>query len=323
MSAAHKHLAWMQRPERGHEIWIRVLAFGARTSGRRFTRLFLYPVAAWFWIRTPAARLDSARYLGRVLNEPITARHTFQHYLAFAATILDRMYFLQGRRDLFELEIFGRETLFARLAEERGVFMVGAHMGSVESLRAIGPRQAGRRVTMAMFEKNAQQIGRFLRAIDPSLQDDIVALDRPGAIMVLHERLMRGDMVGLLADRSFGPETTIPVPFLGTEAPFPSGSFRMASVMRCPVVMMAGLYLGGNRYQLHFVPVADFSNVGRGPERQVAVTAAVQAFAVTLERFCRLAPYNWFNFYDFWKTHDESVLTAPGSQKPGETVSSL
>ncbi|MGH1358502.1 MAG: acyl-CoA synthetase [Burkholderiaceae bacterium] len=314
---------WTERPERGSEWLMYLMLRVTNWVGRPSARLLLWPIAAFFWLRTPVARADSARYLARILGRPVGWRDTYRHYRTFAATILDRVFFLSGREDEFDIQIVGEEHLLKSLQGKTGVILVGAHMGSVESLRAIGPRQAGRRVTMAMFEKNAQQIGRFLRAIDPSLQDDIVALDRPGAIMVLHERLMRGDMVGLLADRSFGPETTIPVPFLGTEAPFPSGSFRMASVMRCPVVMMAGLYLGGNRYQLHFVPVADFSNVGRGPERQVAVTAAVQAFAVTLERFCRLAPYNWFNFYDFWKTHDESVLTAPGSQKPGETVSSL
>jgi predicted LPLAT superfamily acyltransferase len=24
-------------------------------------------------------------------------------------------------------------------------------------------------------------------------------------------------------------------------------------------------------------------------------------FAERLEHYCRLAPYNWFNFYDFWR----------------------
>jgi predicted LPLAT superfamily acyltransferase len=28
----------------------------------------------------------------------------------------------------------------------------------------------------------------------------------------------------------------------------------------------------------------------------------VQAYADSLARLCRLAPYNWFNFFDFWKS---------------------
>lgn len=291
--------------------------------GRRFARLLLWPIAAYFWIRTPTARADSARYLTRVLRRPARWRDTYQHYLTFSATILDRIFFLSDRQEEFDLRITGEEHLLELLRSQTGVFLVGAHMGSVESLRAVGPRHSGRRIAMAMFEENAQQIGRFLRAIDPSLQDDIVPLDRSNSMIILHERLKRGDMVGLLADRSVGPEITISVPFLGEEAPFPSGVFRMASVLRCPVLAMAGLYLGGNRYQLHFAPVADFSGVGRGPERQEAIAEAVRAYAANLERFCHIAPYNWFNFYDFWKSDDNPATSSARAVRPGQSATPL
>jgi predicted LPLAT superfamily acyltransferase len=73
---------------------------------------------------------------------------------------------------------------------------------------------------------------------------------------------------------------------------------RMAALLRCPVVFMAGLYLGGNRYALRFEPIADFSSSPPTPE------AALAAYVACLERHCRAAPYNWFNFYDFWAPAD-------------------
>ena len=63
---------------------------------------------------------------------------------------------------------------------------------------------------------------------------------------------------------------------------------------------MTGLYLGGNRYAIHFDTLADFSNVARG-QRDAAVQAALQRYAVLLDQYCRQAPYNWFNFFDFWQ----------------------
>jgi predicted LPLAT superfamily acyltransferase len=74
----------------------------------------------------------------------------------------------------------------------------------------------------------------------------------------------------------------------------------MAAMLRRPVFFMAGIYLGGNRYQIHFEPLADFSATPRG-ERDAAMRAAQQHYAGRLSHFCRLAPYNWFNFYDFWQ----------------------
>ena len=65
---------------------------------------------------------------------------------------------------------------------------------------------------------------------------------------------------------------------------------------------MAGLYLGGGRYQLRFVPLADFSESGEsaGAARDAAVQAAVVRYAQLLEQHCRETPRNWFNFFDFW-----------------------
>ncbi len=63
---------------------------------------------------------------------------------------------------------------------------------------------------------------------------------------------------------------------------------------------MTGLYLGGNRYRIHFEPLADFSCVQQG-ERDAAIVQAQAQYVARLEHYCRLAPYNWFNFFDFWQ----------------------
>ena len=71
---------------------------------------------------------------------------------------------------------------------------------------------------------------------------------------------------------------------------------------------MAGLYRGGRDYDLRFVELADFSAVAGPGERDTAVRAAMQRYVATLERLCREAPYNWFNFYDFWADDDSSTV---------------
>jgi predicted LPLAT superfamily acyltransferase len=74
----------------------------------------------------------------------------------------------------------------------------------------------------------------------------------------------------------------------------------MAAMLQRPVFFMTGLYLGGNRYRIHFEPLADFSDTPRS-ERAAAMQAAQQRYAERLSHYCRLAPYNWFNFFDFWE----------------------
>ena len=83
---------------------------------------------------------------------------------------------------------------------------------------------------------------------------------------------------------------------------YPSGPLRMAAMLKQPVYFMAGIYLGGNRYRVHFELLEDFSTVGRA-QREAAMQSLLDKYVAALERHCRAYPYNWFNFYDFW---DES-----------------
>jgi len=185
------------------------------------------------------------------------------------------------------------------LRRQPGALLMGAHLGSFEVLRAVGHTQAHAPVTMLMFEENARKINTILHAINPAAQQDVVALGRPDSMLKARDRLEAGSLVGMLADRSLANDSTAECLFLGEVARFPLGPWRMAAMLRRPVFFMAGLYLGGNRYELHFEPLADFSNTER-KDREAAMAAAMQAYADRLADFCRRAPYNWFNFYDFW-----------------------
>jgi predicted LPLAT superfamily acyltransferase len=133
---------------------------------------------------------------------------------------------------------------------------------------------------------------------------DIVALGRPDSMVELARRLDAGALAGVLADRTLGDEPAVQVEFLGRPAAFPTGPMRMAAALRQRVMFMAGLYRGGNRYDIRFEPLADFGDldgVSRA-ERDRRIEQAVHAYAKCLERHARDAPSNWFNFHDFWRS---------------------
>ena len=214
---------------------------------------------------------------------------------------------VDGRKVLFDIEVHGEETLRRLLAGGKGLFLIGAHLGSFEVIRAVGRKVADLRVAMVMHEGNAQKVNAMLAAINPQAVQDIIGLGHIDSMLKVWERLDEGCAVGMLADRTSGNDTLYPVQILGTNANLPRGPFRMAAVLRRPVVFMTGLYLGGNRYAIHFDPLADFSGAARAgragrAERAAAVEAAITRYAALLDQYCRKAPYNWFNFFDFWQS---------------------
>jgi predicted LPLAT superfamily acyltransferase len=291
---------WTQRPERSNLAILRLMVWISLRLGRPIGRLVLHGIAAYFLAFAPAARRASTAYLRRALRREPTLADRYRHFLAFASTIHDRVYLLNERFDLFDIEIVGEEVITAAMTDGRGVLLMGAHLGSFEVMRALGRRQTGKEISMMMFEENARKINATLAAINPAATQDIIPLGRMDSMLAAREKLEAGHLVGMLADRGLGGDPTHAIDFLGASALFPLGPFRVAAMLRRPVLFMAGLYLGGNRYRIHFAPLADFSSVERGG-RDAAIAEAQQAYAARLEQHCRQAPYNWFNFFDFWQ----------------------
>ena len=275
-------------------VWISL------TFGRRIGRVVLYGIAAYYVLFTAAARRASRAYLGRALGRWAEWSDGFRHVLSFASTIHDRIYLLNDRFDLFDIEVVGAGALLASLERQPGALLIGAHLGSFEVLRAVGRGRAGLKVAMLMYEENARKINATLAAINPAATEDIIALGRMDSMLQARDKLDQGYVVGMLADRGLGGDATVDCEFLGEMAPFPVGPWRMAAMLRRPVFFMTGLYLGGNRYRIHFEPLADFSATPRA-DVAGAIGAAQRDYAGRLGRYCRLAPYNWFNFFDFWR----------------------
>ena len=291
---------WRRQQEKSHLAILKLMVWISLTFGRRIGRVVLYGIAAYYVLFAAAARRASRAYLERALGRWAEWSDGFRHVLSFASTIHDRIYLLNDRFDLFDIEVIGAEELHASLERQPGALLIGAHLGSFEVLRAVARGRAGLKVAILMYEENARKINATLEAINPAASADIIALGRTDSMLQARDRLDQGYLVGMLADRGLGDDATVDCEFLGEMAPFPVGPWRMAAMLRRPVFFMTGLYLGGNRYQIHFEPLADFSTASRA-DLGAATSAAQQRYVERLAHFCRLAPYNWFNFFDFWQ----------------------
>jgi predicted LPLAT superfamily acyltransferase len=271
----------------------------------------LHPITLYFLCFAPQVRRHSARYLARALGRPTGWRDSYRHLYCFAAVVLDRIWFVSGHMDVFELPVTGNQWVDETLAEGRGAFLLGAHIGSFEALHAIGDTLQGLRVAMVMYPHNAQKIHSVLQAIAPNFELGIIAIGQRGSTLAIRDWLDSGGLAGLLGDRFLPsahgrPDDAVEVNFLGAPARFTIGPLRLAMLLKRKVIFMVGLYGGGKRYDVRFDLLADFSQPPADPaERDRQVIAALHRYVERLESLCREAPYNWFNFYDFW--HEDAA----------------
>ena len=237
------HTAWAHTPERSNMLMLRVMTWISLRLGRQAARGVLHLIAVYFLLFAPASRRASRNYLGRALGRPARWRDLYQHFFTFAATIHDRLYLVNRRFDLFDLEVHGEDTLQRLLAGGKGLLLLGAHLGSFEVIRALGRKDTDVPVAMLMHEDNARKINAMLAAINPQAVQDIIGLGHIDSMLKVRERLDGGGVVGMLAN---------------------------------------------------------FSALAPG-QHDAALHAAITRYAALLDQYCRKAPYNWFNFFDFWQ----------------------
>lgn len=283
--------AWLGQPERGSRSLMAALAWVTLTLGRAFGRCFLPPIALYFVAFAPRARAASAAYLARILGRPARRGEIYRHFHTFATAIHDRVLLLAGRTDVFDVAVEGVQIFDAAVAEGRGCILLGAHLGSFEVLRATGVTRRRLRIRMVMETANAARIQSVFGRIQPASADWIIPMGTPTALLRAKEALERGEVVGILADRVWRHERATSLEFLGAPARFPLGAFRVAAALGAPVVLGVGLYRDRNRYDVHF------ERIDRPGDTAAALLAR---YVARLEHYCRLAPHNWFNFYDFW-----------------------
>lgn len=290
--------AWLSKEERGTVLGIRFVVWLCNLAGRTVARALVYVIAFYYVLFAGYGRRASRAWLTHVLGTTATLRQVYRHIATFALVTLDRVFLLQGRSELFELTSNGNEHLEALSARKQGALLLGGHIGSFEALRA---RAGGRGFDLYILAHagNAKKISQVLSAVAPESELRVINAGSVSSMLRAKEVVESGAMIAILGDRVGLNNKTVEVTFMGRPAPFPTGPFLLASSLRCPVLLVFGLYLGGNRYALYCEPFADKVTLPRG-DREGALREYVQAYAARLEHFAKAHPYNWFNIYDFW-----------------------
>lgn len=265
----------------------------------------------YFFLTDAPGRRASLAYLRRVhalpagrraLPHPPGWRECFRHYRTFALAIVDRLAIWFGRGDEFEFVSHGLDYI-DRLAEQgRGALLLGAHLGSFDALRLLA-RRAGRTVNVLMFTANAERINRVLRELAPEIEERVISVDPSSvqSVFTIRERLRRGEHVAILADRiEIGDrDRSIRIPFLGGLVELPQAPILLAGLLGCPLVSIVALRDGPGRYRAHLDLLAERVELPRA-DRTAAVAELLTSYARRLEHHCLSAPYQWFNFFDYW-----------------------
>lgn len=301
-SVAAETESWHEIAEKGSVLGIRFFVALVGLFGRTAARAFLAVLMIYYVAFARTARRHSRIYLNRV-GQPTSLRNVYRHFLQFGRCALDRVFFIRGTSDGMRVQSHGRELLLAQKASGRGAILLGAHVGSFEAMRGHAS-SFDLPLSVVMHTQNARQINSVLESLNPQSRVRIIEVGDGGVDFVFRIRTLieAGEFVAILSDRPGKEGSSIPVPFLGANAPFPTGPYQLAAALKCPVYVTLSLYRDDDHYDVYCERFADEVVVPR-KDRETALREYASRYAEILEKYVRMAPYNWFNFYDFWAEH--------------------
>jgi predicted LPLAT superfamily acyltransferase len=168
-------------------------------------------------------------------------------------------------------------------------------------LRVLARRRPDYTIRVVLDKAHGAAMTQLLDALNPEIAATVIdaSQDGPSIMLAIQQAASQGALIALLVDRTQPGEAAVQAPFLGAPAEFPVAPWLVAAVLKLPVTLGFGLYRGGNRYELMFETFSEGLDIPRR-ERAAAVPALIRRYAARLEHYVRAAPYNWFNFYDFW-----------------------
>ncbi len=292
---------WLAQRERGSRWAYQFMLWVTLRIGRRTAQALLYPICTYYVLFSWNASRGIKTFLRRVLQRPVTLKDLYFQYHAFASTLLDRTLILAKRRDEFDLNIHDLDILLDRVDRKQGCILLGSHLGSFDILRVTGLATRNAPIKLLMHKENSPILNEVLGKLDPSMLGSIIQVGEPDTMLRAKECLDSGGLVGMLGDRTLKHEKVVLCKFFGDMAQFPSGPMLLASILKVPVLLFFCLFRGNGRYDIFFELFADTVDIPRNNRAQ-GLQEWTQRYASRLETYCRMAPNNWFNFYDFWET---------------------
>ncbi|MFN4894407.1 MAG: glycosyltransferase family 2 protein [Pseudomonadota bacterium] len=301
---------WYQMTERGSAGGLHFLLRVFELLGRRVLLILLVPVTIHMFVFCRTARRSAVEFQKRVAQEcstgqTILRRYTkaFQQFWEFGVSIVDKVISWRHGLPLNRFTWEGRDEVKALLAKKQGVILVGAHVGNVEVIRAIGETR-NLIIHALMFTGHAANFKRLLEGVNSEAflrVHDLQTVDA-ALIFTLQEAISRGEVVALLGDRvpKLSASRSVLVPFLGEIASLPEGPWILASMLEAPVFSVFSMRGNDGLYHVQFAPLADRVTLPRNG-RSEAVCEYAQRFIKHLEAVVKRYPTQWYNFFNFWQ----------------------
>ncbi len=278
-----------------------IFYYAIRLGGRWIAYFMLVFVVGFYTLR-PDVRRRSEQYRLRRFGRRSGIRSLadcFRLQLEFGMMLVDRA--VMGILGDFIMEASDKDRRkLAKLAGQgRGLILVTGHVGCWQlGMSVLDHIDAAKAVVMYKNEGDVDKHyyehgvrGPSFAVIDPR--------GPMGGTLEMMDVLKKGGVLCVMGDRNFGsPKNVVTVQLLGGDVEVPMAAYKLASTLEVPMAVTFSHRSGPGRGRIWISRVINVpGQLGRTPD---AYRPYAQEFADGLEKFIRMHPWQFYNFYDMW-----------------------
>jgi predicted LPLAT superfamily acyltransferase len=290
----------------GYKIFIAVL----RYLGLPFAYFLLRFVALYFFVAGP----ESFRHIFSFYRHRVgfgffkSVFAVYRNYFVFGQVILDKTATMGGFHANFSFDFDGEEHLKKMASDGNGGLFISAHIGNFEMAGHMLERLETK-VNIIMLDAEHQRIKNYLSSVTRKSFHIIPISSDNSHIYEISEALKNHEIVCMHGDRFMSGSKTIRCKFLGKQANLPSGPFYLAMKYGVPVSFVFAMKENHRHYHFYATPPKRYAQQASLLKRDDMLKTMVVDYLMEMEKMIIKYPYQWFNYYDFWRmvNHDSKI----------------
>lgn len=226
-------------------------------------------------------------------------RHTFKNVFSFGQVLVERGWLGLTPNERLSGQLEGKDKILELIKRGNGLILLTGHVGNWQSALAHLddlPVQVN-----ALMQYDQQAVAKHYFDLQKGKRCfEIIDADSDfGGMIDAVAALKRGEVVTIMGDR-FIKGSSSQVGFLGDNVRAPDGAYLLAASAKSPVAVVFAAKTGIDSYHLklwdYFYP-----KYNSRPERAEMMQKCSARYFKAMENYLKVYPYQWYNFYNFWK----------------------
>jgi len=287
---------------RGNLFGYQIFIFLLKYTHIYFAYFIVFFVSFYFYFFSDKKGI---RYFyGQILKQKKCRREksVFKNFFSFAKVLIDRIAILSGLQNKFSFS-FENESIIRDMAnDKRGGILVSGHIGNWEVAGSLFHR-IETKIHVVMFDGERSALRDFLEKVKGNDNFNVIFI-RPNDIshvIQIDNALKNGEIITMHGDRFMEGSKALTTNFIGQNADFPEGPFFLAAKYGVPLCFVSAIKDKKLHYQLKAEKPITIGPLRKPMSHPEEMKKLLNYYVSNLENVLTKNPYQWFNYYMFWK----------------------